>query len=214
MIQNAAVAEDGLSVKLTVHGMRLGYIHELKVPGLKSSSGEPLLHHTGYYTLNEVPGGVLKSADMSVRLNSSGENTQSKRVNVMPPDWHNGPDTKLVIGTVPGLKYDVSELVVKANSKIELTFTNNDDMLHNVVLTAAGDDSPDRVGESALKLGLDGAALNYVPDSDLVLFHTGIVSPGTAEKIYFEAPAKPGQYWIVCTFPGHHITMRAKFIVK
>jgi azurin len=214
MIQNAAVAEDGLSVKLTVHGMRLGYIHELKVPGLKSSSGEPLLHHTGYYTLNEVPGGVLKSADMSVRSNSSGENTQSKRVNVMPPDWHNGPDTKLVIGTVPGLKYDVSELVVKANSKIELIFTNNDDMLHNVVLTAAGDDSPDRVGESALKLGLDGAALNYVPDSDLVLFHTGIVSPGTAEKIYFEAPAKPGQYWIVCTFPGHHITMRAKFIVK
>jgi azurin/glucose/arabinose dehydrogenase len=214
MVQNAEVAEDGLSVNLTVHGMRLGYIHELKVPGLKSSSGEPLLHPTAYYTLNEVPGGVLKTVDMSVRSNSSGENTQSKRINVMPPNWHKGPDTKLVIGTVPGLKYDVSDLVVKANSKIELTFTNNDDMLHNVVLTAAGDDSPDKVGESALKLGLDGAALNYVPDSDLVLFHTGIVGPGTAEKIYFEAPAKPGQYWIVCTFPGHHITMRAKFIVQ
>jgi azurin len=159
-----------------------------------------------------VPGGKVITEDIS--SNSSTEETQSKRINEMPDNWNNGPDTKLVIGTVPGLKYDISELVVKASSKIELTFNNNDDMLHNVVVTATGDDSPDKVGEAALRLGLDGAALNYVPDSELVLFHTGIVSPGNSEKIYFNAPSKPGQYWLVCTFPGHHITMRAKFIVQ
>jgi azurin/glucose/arabinose dehydrogenase len=212
VVRDAEVAKDGLSVKLTVNGMRLGYIHEIKAPELLSSNGELLLHHTGYYTLNEVPGGKVITEDIS--SNSSTEETQSKRINEMPDNWNNGPDTKLVIGTVPGLKYDISELVVKASSKIELTFNNNDDMLHNVVVTATGDDSPDKVGEAALRLGLDGAALNYVPDSELVLFHTGIVSPGNSEKIYFNAPSKPGQYWLVCTFPGHHITMRAKFIVQ
>jgi azurin len=63
-------------------------------------------------------------------------------------------------------------------------------------------------------LGLDGADQNYVPDSDLVLYHTGIVEPGAAEKIYFQTPSEPGEYWIVCTFPGHAKVMRAKLIVK
>lgn len=214
MVMDAKVSGDGLSVKLTVHGLRLGYIHEVKAPGMKSANGESLLHDTGYYTLNEVPGGVIKTSAGPESMPSSGASNQIKRVNDMPLDWINGPDTKLQLGTVPGLKYNVSEVVVEASSRIELTFNNNDDMLHNVVVTAEGEDSPDKVGESALKLGLDGAALNYVPDMDLVLYHTGIVQPGTAEKIYFKAPDKPGVYWLVCTFPGHHLTMRAKFIVK
>ncbi len=214
MVNDVEVAEDGLTVKLKVHGMRLGYIHEIKLPSLKSISGELLLHDTGYYTLNEIPGGDTAKTQQMLKSDSPATDRQQKRVNIMPSGWNNGPDTKLVIGTIPGLKYDVSEIKVMRNSKIELTLNNNDDMLHNVVITDKRPDSPDIVGEMALKLGLKGAELNYVPDSDLVLYHTGIVNPGASEKIYFEAPAEPGQYWIVCTFPGHYITMRAKFIVK
>ena len=63
--------------------MRLGFIHQLKIPDLKTSSGEKLLHDTGYYTLNEVPGGVLKSPPTESM--SSESVVQEKRVNEMPP---------------------------------------------------------------------------------------------------------------------------------
>jgi azurin len=139
---------------------------------------------------------------------------QYKRTNEMPLTWIKGVDRKIGIGTEPGLKYDVTEVVADRNQKIELTFNNNDDMLHNLVITQIGIESVDKVGDLALKLGLHGADLNYVPDTDLVLNHTGIVQPGTEEKIYFQIPSKPGEYRIVCTFPGHAASMRAKLIVK
>ncbi len=213
-IENVVVAADGMSVRLTIAGMRLGFIHQVKASKLKSTTGDRLLHDTGYYTLNEVPGGVLKSKPTASMLNAKKGIAQPKRVNEMPLTWLNGVDEKLVLGTKPGLKYDVAELLVNANSKIELTFNNNDDMLHNVVITQRGVASVDKVGDMGAALGLDGANQNYVPDSDLVLYHTGIVEPGNAEKIYFQAPNMPGEYWIVCTFPGHAKVMRAKLIVK
>ncbi|TMM53943.1 auracyanin family protein [Maribacter algarum] len=213
LIKKVEVSEDGLTARLFIDGMRLGFIHQLKAANLKATSGEMLLHDTGYYTLNEVPGGQLKSPPTEKMATMKGV-LQPKRTNEMPLTWVNGVEKKLVIGTIPGLKYDVSEVVVESNQKIELTFNNNDDMLHNLVITQIGKESVDKVGNMALELGLDGADLNYVPETDLVLSHTGIVAPGAQEKIYFQTPRKPGEYWIVCTFPGHAASMRAKLIVK
>jgi len=213
LVQKAVVAEDGLSVRLTVDGMRLGFIHQLKIPALKSQTGEQLLHDTGYYTLNEVPGGVLKSPPTE-NMSALGKGVvQPKRTNEMPLTWMDGADKKLNIGTKPGLKYDVTEVILERNTKIELVFANNDDMLHNLVITEKGKSAVDKVGDMGLRLGLDGADMNYVPDSDLVLYHTGIVAPETSETIYFQTPSAPGEYWIVCTFPGHAASMRAKLIV-
>ena len=59
-------------------------------------------------------------------------------------------------------------------------------MLHNLVITQKGESTVDKVADMALKLGLDGADLNYVPDTDMVIVHTGILEPGTSEKIYFQ----------------------------
>jgi azurin len=213
IVNTVALAVDGLSAKLKIDGMRLGFIHQIKVANLKAQTGEKLLHDTGYYTLNEVPGGMLKSKPTK-KMEAAKGVVQYKRTNEMPLTWVNGVDRKIGIGTKPGLKYDVTELVVERNQKIELTFNNNDDMLHNLVITQMGIESVDKVGDMALKLGLDGADLNYVPDTDLVLNHTGIVEPGSEEKIYFQTPSKLGEYWIVCTFPGHAASMRAKLIVK
>jgi azurin len=87
-------------------------------------------------------------------------------------------------------------------------------MLHNLVIIKPGAENADKVGQMALELGLDGPDMNFVPASDLVLFHTGIVQPETSETIYFSAPKEPGEYWVLCTFPGHSYTMRAKLIVE
>lgn len=215
MVHKVEVSEDGLTVKLIIHGMRLGYIHQIEIPNLKSTTGELLLHNTGYYTLNEVPDGQLKSHQINLSKSSGKIIAQPKRVNTMPASWGEaGADEKVVIGTIPGLKYDVEEITINRNSKIQLTLNNNDDMIHNVVITKPGKETPLKIGEMALSLGLDGPDLNYVPFSNLVLFHSGTVGPESNETIYFTSPSKPGEYWIVCTFPGHSFTMRTKLIVK
>ncbi|CAZ97186.1 MULTISPECIES: sulfocyanin-like copper-binding protein [Zobellia] len=212
-VTQVKVSDDGRSVKLTVKGMRLGFIHQLKLPDLKAKSGEKLLHDTGYYTLNEVPGGTLKSEPIETNAGKNGVK-QPKRVNEMPLLWVNGPTEKIVISTKPGLKYDIEELKLKRRSRVAITFKNNDDMLHNLVITDRGEASVNEVGDKALHLGLDGADLNYVPDSELVLVHTGIVQPESEETIYFDVPNTAGEYWIVCTFPGHSASMRIKLIVE
>ncbi|MGS0524493.1 sulfocyanin-like copper-binding protein [Zobellia nedashkovskayae] len=213
VVTSADVSDDGLAVRLKVDGMKLGFIHQLKVADLKTNKGESLLHDTGYYTLNEVPGGTLKSKQIESKTGKDGL-VQPKRINEMPLTWVNGPDEKIVISTKPGLKYDITELKLKRKSKVEITFSNNDDMLHNLVITERGEESVTKVGDLALHLGLDGADLNYVPDTDLVLVHTGIVQPETDETIYFDVPKFAREYWIVCTFPGHSASMRIKLIVE
>ncbi|MFY0652580.1 MAG: auracyanin family protein [Cyclobacteriaceae bacterium] len=214
MIHNVDLSEDGLKAKLTIHGMRLGYIHQLVANGVKSKDGENLLHDTGYYTLNEVPGGVLKSMQMAMPKTSSESSVvQMKRANKMPETWENGPEEVLEIGTLPGLKYSLEEMTVKAGKKVKLVFDNTDDMLHNLVIVKQGD-AVDKVAQLSLEMGLDAAEKNYVPDSDLILFHTGIVQPESTEELYFTAPDEPGIYSYVCTFPGHAFTMRGKLIVE
>ena len=214
MIHDAVVSDDGMSVKLNIHGMKLGFIHQLKAAGIMAADGEVLLHNTGYYTLNEVPGGELKSPQMHKMAKSGNMVYQPKRTTEMPLLWPNGPELKIDIGTVPGLKFDFKEITVKRDQRIQMTLNNNDDMLHNFVILKPGAENADIIGQKALELGLDGPDLNFVPDSDLVLFHTGIVQPGTSETIYFKAPRIAGEYWVLCTFPGHSYTMRAKLTVE
>ena len=54
-ITAAAVAADGLSVRLTIDPMRAGYVHELHLDGVRDATGEALLHPVAYYTLVNVP---------------------------------------------------------------------------------------------------------------------------------------------------------------
>jgi len=53
-IESATVAPDGRSVRLRVK-LTPGHVHELKLPGVRSKSGEPILHPVAYYWLNEIP---------------------------------------------------------------------------------------------------------------------------------------------------------------
>ncbi|CAG5000104.1 hypothetical protein DYBT9275_02388 [Dyadobacter sp. CECT 9275] len=215
MVHQVILSRDGLSARLIVHGLRQGYIHEIKASGVKSAAGLLLLHDRGYYTLNNIPGGnkptdVAKNGPVA---KSYDINADPKRVTLIPDTWKSGPEATLTIGTKPGLQFDVAELKVRPGSKVELIFNNNDDMLHNLVITRPGD-AVEKVGKLSLDLGIKGPDYHYVPDSDLVLFHTSILQPDTSEKIYFNAPDKPGVYPFVCTFPGHYLVMRGKLIVE
>ena len=72
----------------------------------------------------------------------------------------------------------------------------------------------DAVGNAALALGIEGAAKSYVPESDDVLFHTLLVSPGASDTIFFAAPTVPGDYDFICSFPGHSALMKGTITLK
>jgi hypothetical protein len=55
VITKATVADDGLSVRLAMTGLRERFVHELAAAGVRSLDGEPLLHPFAYYTLNRIP---------------------------------------------------------------------------------------------------------------------------------------------------------------
>jgi azurin len=129
-----------------------------------------------------------------------------KRITQMPDSWTDGPDEELVIAAEAGMVYDKELMVVKAGSKVKLTFNNPDDMIHNLIITEP--DAADAVGQAALEMGLQGPQKGFIPDMEQVLFHTNILEPNSNDVIYFEAPSEPGDYQYVCTFPGHARTMR------
>ena len=53
----AVVADDGMSVRLTLDPLRAGYVHELHLDGVRSENGQSLLHQKAYYTLVNIPQG-------------------------------------------------------------------------------------------------------------------------------------------------------------
>jgi putative membrane-bound dehydrogenase-like protein len=121
--------------------------------------------------------------------------------------------TEIRIATVmEKMTYDTKNLTVKAGKKIRLTFANPDYMPHNMVLVNPG--TADAVAEKAIALGAAGFKVGFVPKSDDIIWSSKLLDHGNEQVIEFTAPAKPGDYPYVCTFPGHHLLMRGVLHVK
>ena len=54
-VEKAEPTADRRRVRLTLGNLREGVIHEIRMPGVRSHDGLPLLHDTGWYTLNRRP---------------------------------------------------------------------------------------------------------------------------------------------------------------
>jgi hypothetical protein len=54
-VQKATVSDDGLAVALEVEGLKPCCVHELRLAGVRSRLGRPLLHPEAYCTLNRLP---------------------------------------------------------------------------------------------------------------------------------------------------------------
>ena len=112
---------------------------------------------------------------------------------------------------VEKMKYDTPSITVKAGKKIRLVFANPDAMPHNIILVNPG--KADAVAMEALNLGANGFDLAFIPPSKDIIWASKLLNSGEEEVINFKAPAKPGDYPYVCTFPGHHILMRGNLQV-
>ena len=117
--------------------------------------------------------------------------------------------TSLTLGVIPGqMKFDTAILTVRAGARVALTLVNPDDMQHNVVIFKRGV-VEQYEGELFGSLNEPNAQLRgFVPDSPNVLFATRLLNAGESTVLAFDAPAEPGDYPFVCSFPGHWLMMR------
>ncbi|MFO1512012.1 MAG: plastocyanin/azurin family copper-binding protein [Verrucomicrobiota bacterium] len=109
-----------------------------------------------------------------------------------------------VVHTIPEqMLYDKTLIVVEAGKPVSIVLINDDNMPHNLVVTAPG--ALEEVGAMAEKMppepDLQGRL--YIPSLPSVLHATRLVEPGQQAKLSFIAPDALGDYQYVCTFPGH-----------
>ena len=121
------------------------------------------------------------------------------------------------ITTGDNMKYDVTEITAKPGESLRVVVKNTGAMpkiamAHNFVLLKAGTD----VAEFT-KAAFNARETDFIPPAmkDAVLANTALAGAGESVEITFKAPAKPGTYTFVCSFPGHFaLGMRGTLTVK
>ena len=111
------------------------------------------------------------------------------------------------------MKFDQNILIVKTGQKIALTLNhsgrlNKSLMGHNFVLLKKDVDITN-FAERAIK----ATENEYIPEGDETIAYTKLIGGGESDTITFDAPEK-GVYTYICSFPGHYLMMRGKFIVN
>ncbi|MDA7922485.1 plastocyanin/azurin family copper-binding protein [Verrucomicrobiales bacterium] len=123
--------------------------------------------------------------------------------------------THVKISCVPErLLFTKTKFTVKVGQPVKLTFTNPDATQHNLVIVEPG--ALEEVGMAGNEMAKDpsGIIKGFVPESKKILHHTKLIGPDKGEVLRFNAPAKPGIYPYLCTFPGHWIVMKGEMVVE
>jgi azurin len=112
------------------------------------------------------------------------------------------------------LAFTTAILQAKVGEAMTITFNNKSKALqHNWVLVKGGDDVAQQVSEAAVIAGLEQEAL--LANNENVLAHTALLKSGETATLTFRAPAEPGQYIYLCTFPGHYLVgMKGTLVVE
>ena len=118
------------------------------------------------------------------------------------------------LGTITDqMLFNRDRIAAEAGKPVEIVFENGDIMPHNFVVTRPG--SLEEIGLLGESSSTQSGALerNYVPPSDKILVASRLLAPRDSQKLDFTAPAKPGVYPYVCTYPGHWRRMYGAFYV-
>lgn len=113
------------------------------------------------------------------------------------------------------MKFSVTEIRAEPGEKLRISLKNlgrmpRQAMAHNWVLLVAMPDAD----VLALAQGAAARMPEYLPaEAAKVLAHTRLLGPNETDTIELTAPAAPGEYPFVCTFPGHAALMRGKLLV-
>ncbi len=118
------------------------------------------------------------------------------------------PADAIVIKTVvEEMRYDTRTFTVRAGETVKIWFQNDDYTPHNLIVGHPG--SADAIGAAAERLGADGFAAEFIPDVDRIVAASSLLGHQKSQLLEFRAPTEPGDYDVLCTFPGHRVTMNA-----
>ncbi|MFT5130839.1 MAG: azurin, partial [Rhodothermales bacterium] len=113
---------------------------------------------------------------------------------------------------VEQMKYDRPVFTVQAGKPVKIIFSNPDHLPHNLVITKPG--KMEAVAKLAEKMSPDFQAHSYVPITEDILHASKLIDHGQTATLAFTAPTEPGDYDVVCTFPGHWLLMRGTMVVE
>jgi azurin len=114
------------------------------------------------------------------------------------------------------MKFSLTEITAKPGEKLSVTLVNigttpKFSMGHNWVLLALATDI-----QPFLVAAAEAVTTDYVPAQRTnVLAATKLLGPKERDTVTFTAPAAPGRYDFLCSFPGHfQVGMRGVLIVQ
>jgi azurin/DNA-binding transcriptional ArsR family regulator len=120
----------------------------------------------------------------------------------------------ITVGAVPEqLLFDLKWFVVEAGKPVQIVLTNPDTMPHNLVVGQPGSVREIGTAGAAMPPTADPNVKPYVPAIPQVLAATRLLNNAETDRLNFTAPAEPGEYVYVCTFPGHWIRMYGVMLV-
>ncbi len=122
---------------------------------------------------------------------------------------------RVALSAIPGqMKFDKTTITARAGQRVEIAFTNTDDMPHNVVIFKRGTMASYEKELFGSMNDPNAQLRGFVPDSPNVLIASPLLNARESAVVAFDAPAEPGDYPFVCTFPGHWFTMRGVLRVE
>lgn len=115
------------------------------------------------------------------------------------------------------MKFNVTRFEVAAGQEVKLTLRNigtmpKQAMGHNLVILKKDADVKGFADAAVM-----AAAAEYFPaaKADQVIAHTKLLGPKQSDEITFKAPAEPGEYPYICSFPAHYLAgMKGVMVVK
>lgn len=159
---------------------------------------------------NEYGLNVMRNSLMATAENHSSINIRFAALEAL------GNEVKTIeMKAIPIMKYDINSFSVKPGQPVRIILKNEESMPHNVVIVEPGS-FPDRIIEDLATLygSADASGLDYIPQTDTVLFHTAMINVDESTELLFFAPESEGVYPYLCTYPGHWATMNGVMEVK
>jgi azurin len=109
--------------------------------------------------------------------------------------------------------FDLNWFVVEAGKPVQVSLTNPDAMPHNLIIAKPGTLNEVATAATTMTMPTDPAVKPFVPDLPAVLQATRLLNEGETAQLSFPAPAQPGEYVFLCTFPGHWVRMYGVMLV-
>lgn len=115
------------------------------------------------------------------------------------------------------MKYNTTTITAKPGEALHIVLKNTGTipkiaMAHNFVLLALAANV-----DEFIKAAMGAQPTDYIPADKkaMVLASTKLAGPGETVEVSFKAPAKPGTYNYMCSFPGHYAAgMKGTLVVK